>query len=218
MNDFTLPTTHYALSGDVSIAYQVMGEGPFDHVMVPGLVSHVEFTHESPGYTAFLRRLSAFARVITFDKRGQGLSDRISGAPSLEERMDDVRAVMDAVGFKRVALLGFSEGCSMSLLFAATYPHRVSKLLLFGGFAVASMLPLDVEERVAQRIKFWGTGASIRTLCPSRASDPKAIELSAKFERLSASPGAIKAITLLNSKIDVRPILPTIQVPVQIMH
>jgi len=218
MNDFALPVTRYALSGEVSIAYQVMGDGPVDLMMVPGLVSHVEFSHESPGYTAFLRRLSAFARVITFDKRGQGLSDRISGAPSLEERMDDVRAVMDAVGSKRAAILGFSEGCSMSVLFAATYPDRVSKLLLFGGFAVAAMLPLDLEERVAQRAKFWGTGASIKTLCPSRATDPEAIELTAKFERLSASPGAIRAITLLNAKIDVRPILPTIQIPVQVMH
>src|ERR1700684_3770431 len=98
MNDFALPVTHYALSGDVSIAYQVMGDGPVDLIMVPGFVSHVEFTHETPGYTAFLRRLSTFARVITFDKRGQGLSDRISGAPSLEQRMDDVPAVIDDVG------------------------------------------------------------------------------------------------------------------------
>ena len=109
MGDFALPVTRYALSGDVSIAYQVMGDGPIDLVMVPGLVSHVEFLHEAPGYTAFLRRLSAFARVIVFDKRGQGLSDRISGAPSLKERMDDVRAVMDAVGSKSAAIMGFPK-------------------------------------------------------------------------------------------------------------
>ncbi len=218
MNDFALPVTHYALSGDVSIAYQVMGDGPVDLIMVPGFVSHVEFTHETPGYTAFLRRLSTFARVITFDKRGQGLSDRISGAPSLEERMDDVRAVMDAVGSRRGAVMGFSEGCSMSALFAATYPERVSKLLLFGGFAVATMLPTDVEERVAQRMKYWGTGAAIKTVCPSQAMNPDAVELFAKFERLSASPGAVRAITLLNAKIDVRPILPTIQVPTLVLH
>jgi len=186
--------------------------------MVPGFVSHVEFTHEAPGYTAFLRRLSTFARVITFDKRGQGLSDRISGAPSLEERMDDVRAVMDAVGSRRAAVMGFSEGCSMSALFAATYPERVSKLLLFGGFAVATMLPNDVEERVAQRMKDWGTGAVIKTICPSQAMNPNAIEHFAKFERLSASPGAVRAITLANAKIDIRPILPTIQVPTLVLH
>src|ERR1700761_2446228 len=134
MNDFVLPATRYALNGDVSIAYQVMGEAPIDLVMVPGVVSHVEFFHETPGYTAFLKRLSKFARVITFDKRGQGLSDRVSGAPSLEERMDDVRAVMDEIGSTRAALLGVSEGCAMGAMFAATYPKRVHKLMLFGGY------------------------------------------------------------------------------------
>src|SRR5208283_4313204 len=140
MTDFELPVTRYAISGEVNIAYQTMGAGPVDIIMVPGFISHVEFMHELAGYTAFLRRLSTFARVITFDKRGQGLSDRISGAPSLEERMDDVRAVMDAAGSKRAALMGFSEGCAMSALFAATYPERVSNLLLFGGFALSTMV------------------------------------------------------------------------------
>lgn len=217
MDNIALPMTRYALSGDVSIAYQVMGDGPFDIIMVPGFVSHVEFAHEAPGYTAFLRRLAAFARVITFDKRGQGLSDRISGAPSLEDRMDDVRAIMDAVGSRRAAVLGFSEGCSMSALFAATHPERVSKLMLFGGFAVATSLG-DVEQRLAQRMKFWGTGDMIKTLWPSQAMNPDAIDMLAKFERLSASPGAVRAITLLNAQIDVRPILSSIQVPTLVMH
>src|ERR1700737_2886912 len=137
MSDFTLPETRYALSGDVSIAYQTMGAGPVDFIIVPGLVSHVEFMHEMPGYTAFLRRLSTFARVVTFDKRGQGLSDRISGAPSLEQRMDDVRAVMDEIGSQRAVIVGFSEGAAISVLFAATYPERVVQLVLFGGFAAA---------------------------------------------------------------------------------
>src|SRR3979409_2424192 len=110
MTDFELPVTCYAVSGDVSIAYQVMGKGPVDIIMVPGFVSHVEFTHELAGYTAFLRRLSTFARVVTFDKRGQGLSDRITGAPSLEQRMDDVRAVMDDIVSQRAVIVGFSEG------------------------------------------------------------------------------------------------------------
>ena len=109
MNDFVLPETRYALSGEVNIAYQTMGDGPIDIVLVIGIVSHVEFAHELAGYTAFLRRLSSFARVVTFDKRGQGLSDRISGAPSLEQRMDDVRAVMDDVGSQQAPLSGFSE-------------------------------------------------------------------------------------------------------------
>jgi class 3 adenylate cyclase/pimeloyl-ACP methyl ester carboxylesterase len=218
MDDFILPVTRYALSGEVNIAYQTMGTGPVDIIMVPGLVSHVEFMHEMPGYTAFLRRLSTFARVITFDKRGQGLSDRISDAPSLEQRMDDVRAVMDDVGSARAAIMGFSEGCSMSALFAATYPERVLQLILFGGFAVAAMLSNDMEGRIAQRVKLWGTGEMIKIIAPSQAANQDAIIQFAKFQRLSASPGAIKAISLLNAQIDVRSILPTIKVPTLVLH
>src|SRR6202034_3880920 len=217
MNDFVLPATRYALNGDVSIAYQVMGEAPIDLVMVPGVVSHVEFFHETPGYTAFLKRLSKFARVITFDKRGQGLSDRVSGAPSLEERMDDVRAVMDAADSKRAALMGFSEGCAMSALFAATYPERASNLLLFGGFALSTMAG-DFEKKTAERLKNWGSGNSIRMASPSLVATPQGLDALAKLERLSASPGAIKALTLLNAQIDVRPILPAIQVPTLVLH
>ena len=216
MNDFVLPATRYALSGDVSIAYQVMGEAPIDLVMVPGIASHVEFFHETPGYTAFLRRLSEFARVITFDKRGQGLSDRVT-APSLEERMDDVRAVMDAVGSKRAAVMGFSEGSAMSALFAATYPERTSKLLLFGGFAL-STVAADFEAKAAERLKGWGTGEILKQAWPSLIARPQGIEVMAKIERLTASPGAVRALTLLNAQIDVRPILPTIQIPTLVMH
>src|SRR5580765_2564190 len=132
MADFELPATRYAASGDVNIAYQTMGTGPVDIIMVPGFISHVEFMHELAGYTAFLRRLATFARVITFDKRGQGLSDRMSGAPSLEQRMDDI-------GSRRAVIMGFSEGCAMSVLFAATYPERVAQLVLFGGFTASSV-------------------------------------------------------------------------------
>src|SRR5665647_508294 len=139
MTDFALPETRYALSGDVNIAYQVMGAGPVDLILVPGVVSHVEFLHETDGYTAFLRRLSTFARVVTFDKRGQGLSDRVSGAPSLEQRMDDLRAIMEAIDSQHAVIIGFSEGCAMSALFAATYPERVSRLVLFGGFSIPTM-------------------------------------------------------------------------------
>ena len=126
MSDFELPNTRYALSGDVNIAYQTMGDGPIDLILVPGIVSHVEFGHEWPSYTAFLRRLATFARVVTFDKRGQGLSDRVAGAPSLEERVDDVRAIMDDIGSRRAVVIGFSEGAAMSAFFAAAYPERVS--------------------------------------------------------------------------------------------
>jgi pimeloyl-ACP methyl ester carboxylesterase/class 3 adenylate cyclase len=217
MNDFALPETHYALSGDVNIAYQTMGHGAVDIVLVPGFMSHIEFMHELPGYTAFLRRLSTFARVVTFDKRGQGLSDRVSDAPSLEQRMDDVRAVMDAAGSHRAALFGYSEGCAMSALFAATYPERVSKLILFGGYARRSDYS-NHEERALQRAKLWGTGAMIKTLAPSVATDPEVVAQVAKFERLSASPGAVKSFALLNAQIDVRSILPTVRVPTLVLH
>jgi class 3 adenylate cyclase len=217
MNDFVLPATRYALNGDVSIAYQVMGDAPIDLVMVPGVISHVEFFHETPGYTAFLRRLSEFARVITFDKRGQGLSDRVSGAPSLEERMDDVRAVMDAVGSQRAAVMGFSEGSAMSVLFAATYPERTSKLLLFGGFALSTTAG-DLEAQINERLKAWGTGEWLKKSWPSLIAKPQGIDVLAKIERLSASPGTIKAIALLNAKIDVRPVLPSIRIPTLVMH
>ena len=208
MTDFATPETRYALSGDVNIAYQTMGDGPVDIVMVPGLCSHIEFMHELPGYSAFLRRLSKFARVMTFDKRGQGLSDRISGAPSLEQRMDDVRAIMDEVGSRRAILLGFSEGCPMSILFAATYPERVSHLVLFGGFASAADLrpggltPDDVEARAKGLMKIWGNGDVMKTVVPSQAADKDAVATMAKFERLSSSPGALRTILLLNGQID----------------
>src|SRR6478735_8740447 len=150
MSDFELPVTQYALSADVNIAYQTMGDGPVDIVLVPGFMSHIEFMHELPGYTSFLRRLSSFARVVAFDKRGQGLSDRVSDAPSLEQRMDDVRAIMDAIGSRRATLFGHSEGCAMSALFAATYPERVSRLILFGGYVNRRDLSGTIEERVLQ--------------------------------------------------------------------
>ncbi|THD59253.1 MAG: adenylate/guanylate cyclase domain-containing protein [Bradyrhizobium sp.] len=220
MNDFVLPATRYALSDDVNIAYQTIGEGPIDLVMVPGVVSHIEFAHEFAGHTAFLRRLAKFFRVITFDKRGQGLSDRISGAPSLEQRMDDVRAVMDAVGSSRAALMGFSEGCAMSAMFAASYPERVSHLICFGGFARYADLfaGRDFEHVISERMKVWGTGAFINSAAPSLAGDPEAVAHFAKFERLSTSPGALKALQNVNMQIDVRPILPSVRVPTLVLH
>src|SRR6195256_4512807 len=216
MTEFVLPETRYALSGDVNLAYQVMGNGPVDIVMVPGFMSHIEFRHELPGQTAFLRRLSSFARVVTFDKRGQGLSDRVSDAPSLEQRMDDVRAIMDAGGSQRATLFGHSEGCAMSALFAATYPERVSRLILFGGYVKRS--DMNIMEIVEQRVKVWGTGAMLKRIAPSLAADPAAVAQFAKFERLSASPGAVKAFTLLNWQIDVSSILPAVRVPTLVLH
>ena len=212
MSDFVLRARRYAISGDVNIAYQTMGDGPVDLILVPGVVSHVEFLHEIPRYTAFLRHLSTFARVVTFDKRGQGLSDRISGAPALEQRMDDVRAIMNDIGSHRAVLMGISEGAAMSALFAATYPERVSQLILYGGFARgADRWGSDSSmEKVLRRIKHWGNGGLIKGVMPSRAENQDAVNQFAKFERLSASPGAYKAIVLLNLLIDVRAILPTV--------
>jgi pimeloyl-ACP methyl ester carboxylesterase len=218
MADFELPVTRYATSGDVNIAYQTMGTGPVDIIMVPGFISHVEFMHELPGYTAFLRRLSTFARVVTFDKRGQGLSDRISGAPSLEQRMDDVCAVMDDVGSRRAVIVGFSEGGAMSVLFAATYPERVAQLVLFGSFAALSAFrPGDPKERIARIVKTWGTADMMKTVIPSQTSQD-AINQFAKLERLSASPGAVRTLAQLNVEIDVRSILPAVQVPTLVLH
>jgi len=214
MSDFELPNTRYALSGDVNIAFQVMGDGPIDIILVPGVVSHVEFLHEFPEYTRFLRRLATFARVVTFDKRGQGLSDGISGAPSLEQRVDDVRAIMDDIGSQRAVLLGFSEGSPMSAFFAAANPERVSKLILFGGFAKA----LYTEEAVSQRVKIWGTGAVMARAIASLSTNPDGVKLLAKFERLSASPGTAKAFMLLNRQIDVTSILPNVRVPTLVLH
>jgi len=216
MTDFVMPETRYALSGDVNLAYQVMGDGPVDIIMVPGFISHIEFRHELPGYSASLRRLLSFARVVAFDKRGQGLSDRVSDAPSLEQRMDDVRAIMDAVGTQRATLFGHSEGCAMCVLFAATYPERVSRLILFGGYVTRR--DVNIAEVVEQRVKFWGTGAMLKRVAPSLATDPAAVAQFAKFERLSASPGAVKAFTMLNSQIDVSFILPTVRVPTLVLH
>ena len=220
MAEFSLPETRYALSGDVNVAYQVMGDGPIDIVLVPGVISHIEFQHELPGYTAFLRRLATFARVIAFDKRGQGLSDRITGAPSLEQRMDDVRAVMEAAGSKRAAVIGFSEGCAMSALFAATYPELVSHLVLCGGFTRAAdrASPVDTEARIARIVSGWGRGLMIHTVSPSQAANSEAVAQVGKLERLSASPGAVKAIMLLNTLIDVGPILSSVRVPTVVLH
>ena len=218
MFDFALPETHYALSGELNIAYQVMGDEPVDLVLVPGLISHVEFLHELPGYTPALRRLSRFARVVTFDKRGQGLSDRMSGAPSLEQRMDDVRAVMDLIGSVRAILIGFSEGAAMSILFAATYPERVTHLVLVGAW-VRSSLPDDMwREAVERAVKAWGTGQVLKPVFKSQATNAEAVARLAKLERFSSSPGALRTYLTLNRQIDVSSILPLLQIPTLVLH
>jgi class 3 adenylate cyclase/predicted alpha/beta hydrolase len=217
-----VPETRYARAGDVSIAYQVMGDGPINLVMVPGLVSHVEFFHELPGYTDFLRRLATFARVISFDKRGQGLSDRMVGSPGLDERMDDLDAVMATTGVKRAALFGYSEGASMSALYSATHPDRVSHLILYGGCArftnSSDYEHMHSLETMLRAVKYWGTGASIKTFAPGGANDPAAVKLWARGERLICSPTGYRAMLETNALIDVRKILPQVQVPTLVLH
>ena len=217
-----LPETRFAQSGDVNIAYQVMGDGPLNLVIIWGMMSHVEFMHELPGHTDFLRRLSRFARVVIFDKRGQGLSDRTLGVPTLEERVDDVRAVMQALNMERAVLLGMSEGTAMSAFFAATYPDRVSHLVLYGGFARFAQTdgyPVGPsEEQIRQSVSAYGTGKVFRISAPGWEADPLIRPLLAKYERLSCSPGNFRAVIEMNLSIDVRQILDQIRVPTLVMH
>ncbi len=222
------PETRYAKSGDVNIAYQVVGEGPFDLIWVPGWISNVEQSWEVPEYAHFLRRLASFSRLILFDKRGTGLSDRVSidRLPTLEERMDDVRAVLDAAGSERAAVFGASEGGNMSVLFAATYPERVRALVLASVYAkrVASedypWAPTREErERESERLeREWGGDIDVARLAPSAAEDPALLRRVATFFRQSASPGAAVALNRMNTEIDTRAVLPTISAPTLVLQ
>ena len=216
-----VPETRYAKSGDVRIAYQVTGSGPFDLVFVPGFVSNLDLWWENPAWVGFFARLAAFSRVILFDKRGTGLSDRISGVPDLETRMDDVRAVMDAVGSERAAVVGVSEGGAMSMLFAATHPDRTRALALYGTYAHYPTWVLSGEKLKAfiEAVeRDWGTGDSIRFFMSSRASDEAARRGWARWERQGGSPSTAVALTRMNYEIDVRHILPAIRVPTLVLH
>ncbi|MDI4239407.1 adenylate/guanylate cyclase domain-containing protein [Bradyrhizobium sp. Arg237L] len=219
--------TRYAMAGELSIAYQTVGEGPIDLIFVPGMVTQLEYLHEFPSYDEFLEGLSHFARVVTFDKSGQGLSDRSFGAPSLEQRMDDIRAIMDDIGTKRCVLLGGSEGCPIASLFAATFPTKVSHLILFGGFARFTAVdgyPYmrsedDMIGRMETMAKHWGTGElAIRGWLPSSLCNPDAVQRFATLERLTCSPGALRTMYRQNMMIDVRPVLPGVKVPTLVLH
>jgi class 3 adenylate cyclase len=219
----TPPETRYAKSGDIHIAYQVFGNGPLDLVWVQGAVSNIELQWEFPEFAAFLTRLSAFCRVICFDKRGTGLSDRAAGIAPLEERMDDVRAVMDAAGSQRAVLLGASEGAPMSILFAATYPERTQALVLYGAFAysvyrTAGLSDEQIEARLALVEQSWGVASRIPTLAPSRQANEAFSRAWTRLERLSASPSAFLTLSRMNRQIDVRHILPSIHVPALVLH
>ena len=217
----TPPETRYAKSGELRIAYQVVGNGPFDLVFVPGFVSNIDLFWELPEWARFFSRLAAFSRLIMFDKRGTGLSDRDVGIATLEERMDDVRAVMDAARSETAALFGLSEGGPMSLLFAATYPQRARALVLYGSFARhPNVLSEDeLTSEIEQIDSLWGTGEySLRRYRPSARSDEAERRALARWERQSASPSAVIAIRRMNLDIDARHILPVIRVPTLVLH
>ena len=226
-SEFVIPTTRYAQSGDVSVAYQVVGNGPVDLVMTPGFVSNLEVSWEEPSLARYLRRLGSFSRLIVYDKRGTGLSDRVLTLPALEERMDDVRAVMDAAGSDRAALMGASEGGPMNILFfAATYPERVSALILYGSIAKGSWSAdypwgVTAASRIARAEAIrnhWEHAFDLSDFAPSMTDDEQFVNWFGRYLRLSASPGAAIALAQMNWEIDVRHILPTIRIPTLVLH
>jgi len=223
-----VPETRYARSGDVMIAYQVLGEGPFDVVFVPGTVSHVEVYWEAAGVAGLLRGVAEHARVLVFDKRGTGLSDRVTGAPTLEERSDDIRAVMDVAGSQRAALFGASEGVPMSVVFTASHPERVSALVLYGGMARTMWAPdylfgaTEREYRKALEDSFdafvtpGGLEEELRSGFPS--ADEAEIRAWARIFRYGSSPSSAEALDRMNMAIDVREVLPVVSAPTLVVH
>ena len=220
------PETRYARSGDVNIAYQVVGEGPRDLVLVPGWVSNLDVFWDEPSMVRFLQRLASFSRLILFDKRGTGLSDRVADMPNLETRMDDVRAVMDAVRSTRAALVGYSEGGPMCMLFGATYPERTAAVVMIGSFARRTWAPdypwgptrEDYDRHVEEYTRGWGGPVGLDIRAPSVAHDPRFREWWARFLRQGASPGANRRLMGMNVEIDVRHVLPAVRVPTLILH
>jgi len=222
------PKTQYARNGNVNIAYQVVGEGPIDLAIVPGFISHVDLWWTIPETTAFIRRLANFSRLILFDKRGTGLSDPVAGLSTLEDRMEDLHAVLDAVGSKRCALLGVSEGGPMSVLCAATYPERVAALLLYGTFPTGNSdryppeMVEEAERRAAELTAIveghWGEGLAIEWFAPNLAGSPTMRRSWGLFERAAASPGMVAELLRSYREIDVTDVLPTLRVPTLVLH
>jgi pimeloyl-ACP methyl ester carboxylesterase len=222
-----MPETRYALSGDVHIAYQLTGDGPFDLVFVPGFVTHMELQWNLPGFAEFLDDLGSFARLIRFDKRGTGMSDPVAGAPSLETRMDDVRAVMDTVRSQRAAVYGLSEGAAMSILFAATYPERTSALVVRSCSPRTMWAPdypwgrsEDAYQReVDQALQVYGSRSEARTAIRELGmQDEDEIEAFIDYIRLATSPGMLEGLYRMNKEIDIRDVLPAVRVPALVMH
>jgi pimeloyl-ACP methyl ester carboxylesterase len=223
------PPTRYAKSDDVSIAYQVVGDGPFDVVAVLGFATHVELQWELDAFARFFERLSSFSRLIIFDKRGTGLSDPVSEVPTLEQRVDDLRAVMDAAESEQAVLFGVSEGGPMSVLFAATHPARVSALVLHGAMGRTTEAPDYPWASPAEALResavefiapYWGQEArgTVELFAPSLADDPQTVELAARLERSAASPAMVWKIFEMFLDVDVRDVLPTIHVPTLVVH
>jgi class 3 adenylate cyclase/alpha-beta hydrolase superfamily lysophospholipase len=221
------PETCYARSGDVRIAYQVVGDGPFDLVFVPGYVTHLELAWKLPNFGAWLAEMASFSRLIKFDKRGTGMSDPVSGAPTLETRMDDVRAVMDAVGSRRAALFGLSEGASMSALFAATYPERTAALVLRSALARTLWAPDypwgrtedEYEREIERELRIYGPRehalAAVRSL---GQFDDEEVEAFLDYLRYGASPGMLESLLRMNKHIDIRHVLPLVRVPTLVLQ
>jgi class 3 adenylate cyclase/esterase/lipase len=216
----------YAKSGDLSIAYVVEGDAPLDLVWIPPWISQVEYLWSETSLQRVMQSLTQFARVITFDRRGSGLSDPLAGAPTLEEQMDDVLAVMDAAGSERAAIAGTLEGGPMAAMFAATHPDRVSAMVLYATFARATWAPgyefaWPAEERQKHMdfaVEHWGEGTVPAGVAPSQTSDPDFMEWAGRLERLAASPSTIKRIFDLIGEFDVRDVLPSIRVPTLVLH
>ena len=226
--DFEIPEVHYARSGEVNIAYQVIGNAPLDLVFVMGWISHLEYFWTEPSFARFLRRLATFSRVILFDKRGTGLSDRVplDQLPTLEQRMDDVRAVMEAVGSERAVLCGISEGGPMCSLFAATYPEKTIAMVMIGCYARRlkgegyPWGPTEAEQEEFFEVmrRHWGGPIGLERRAPTVANDPAFRDWWAAYLRRGASPGAALALTKMNSEIDIRHVLPTVRVPTLVIH
>jgi class 3 adenylate cyclase len=220
------PVARYAKSGDLNIAYAVEGDGPIDLVWIPPWISQVEYLWAEPSLERVMARLTQFARVITFDRRGSGLSDPFFGAPTLEEQMDDVHAVMDAAGSESAAICGTLEGGPMAALFAATFPERTDALILYATFARATWAPdydwaWPAEKRdwhMEDAVAHWGEGRVAAGVAPSQAADPAFMEWAGRLERLAASPSTIRRIFDLIGEFDVRDVLASIRVPTLVMH
>lgn len=220
----SLPPVRYAKSGSINVAFQVTGRGPRDLVLIPGFVSHLDLDWAEPRHAHFLERLASFSRLIRFDKRGTGLSDRPGGLPDLETRMDDVRAVMDAANSDSAIVFGYSEGGPMAVLFAATYPERTNALILYGSYACrirSDDYPWgknkESRARYAEQLESdWGWEADMQTMCPS--ADEAMAKWWGERARAAASPGAVRALIEMNSLVDVRDVLSAVRVPTLVLH